>query len=166
MLGVLGRRACCNHALCLCASCGWNTRLQGNVTRESLKCIKAEFVGILEMAGFGILPGRLATEMPRLLFDGAEPTADLEGFSQWMADFNVVKVPKGCVCCANRRHLECFAQSFCCACGKSQLSDKVRFVPHKPQNTDTFVLGASHNRCLPFSRQCLAPCPFRIRANH
>ena len=30
-------------------------RNQKNMTRPSLHCIKAEFVGILEMAGFGIL---------------------------------------------------------------------------------------------------------------
>ena len=41
-------------------------RTQRHSTRPSLRCIKSEFVGILEMGGFGILPGRLAAALPRL----------------------------------------------------------------------------------------------------
>lgn len=40
------------------------------MTRTVLHCIKSEFVGVLEMAGFGILPGRLKTELADLLLNG------------------------------------------------------------------------------------------------
>jgi UDPglucose--hexose-1-phosphate uridylyltransferase len=59
-------------------------RTQGRLTCHTMRCIKAEFVGILEMAGFGILPGRLAEQLSRLVLQGAAPEGDLSSFANWI----------------------------------------------------------------------------------
>eukprot|EP00039_Didymoeca_costata_P030991 m.32559 g.32559 ORF g.32559 m.32559 type:complete len:409 (-) comp8427_c0_seq1:192-1418(-) len=64
-------------------------RTMGNMTRPTLHCIKAEFVGILEMAGFAILPGRLRKQLARLFVNKEAPVGDLQIFAQWMKEFNL-----------------------------------------------------------------------------
>jgi hypothetical protein len=64
-------------------------RTSTRMTRKSLHCIKSEFVGILEMAGFAILPKRLKTELAALLLDGALPIGDLAKFGCWMKALKV-----------------------------------------------------------------------------
>jgi galactose-1-phosphate uridylyltransferase len=64
-------------------------RTSTRMTRESLHCIKSEFVGILEMAGYAILPKRLKTELAALLLEGAPPIGELASFAPWMKEFGV-----------------------------------------------------------------------------
>eukprot|EP00040_Diaphanoeca_grandis_P022881 m.123665 g.123665 ORF g.123665 m.123665 type:complete len:241 (-) comp29005_c0_seq1:109-831(-) len=68
-------------------------RTQGRMTRSSLRCIKSEFVGILEMAGFAILPGRLKKELTSLLIEGKQPEGELEAYKQWMGEMGVKTDP-------------------------------------------------------------------------
>eukprot|EP00037_Helgoeca_nana_P001982 m.30915 g.30915 ORF g.30915 m.30915 type:complete len:430 (+) comp12265_c0_seq2:278-1567(+) len=65
-------------------------RTQQNVTSPSMHCIKSEFVGILEAAGFGILPGRLKTELSQLLLERLPLDGDLAKYTDWMRELNVV----------------------------------------------------------------------------
>lgn len=67
-------------------------RSMGNMTRKFLHCIKAEFVGILEMAGFAILPGRLKSQLTSLLLEEKSINTDdeqLKQFSEWMETLNI-----------------------------------------------------------------------------
>lgn len=57
-------------------------RTQAHVTSESMHCIKSEFVGILEAAGFGILPGRLKTELTQVLLENQPLEGELTKYSR------------------------------------------------------------------------------------
>lgn len=59
-------------------------RAQHANTAVNLRCLKSEFVGVLEMAGLGIFPGRLKTEMHKLLIDRIEPEGDLAHYQNWL----------------------------------------------------------------------------------
>eukprot|EP00123_Amoebidium_parasiticum_P006103 comp17156_c0_seq2/m.15984 comp17156_c0_seq2/g.15984 ORF comp17156_c0_seq2/g.15984 comp17156_c0_seq2/m.15984 type:complete len:342 (-) comp17156_c0_seq2:75-1100(-) len=57
-----------------------------HMTRKELQCLKKEFVGILEMCGYGILPGRLDKQLRVLsvaLFNNQPIPADLTEFTDF-----------------------------------------------------------------------------------
>jgi len=66
-------------------------RTSSRMTRTVLHCIKSEFVGVLEMAGFGILPGRLKTELADLLLNGKR----VDEYAEWVEQFDVAIVGHG-----------------------------------------------------------------------
>lgn len=60
------------------------------LTRAVLQCIKKEFVGIFEMCGYAIFPGRLRNQMQELteiLEKGAEIPQNLEIFKEWLNQY-------------------------------------------------------------------------------
>jgi len=79
-----------------------------------LHCIKAEFVGVLEMGGFGVLPGRLATQLTKLILEGVAPEGDLAAFSDWMCDFGVALDPACRDICNSQSVTQALYASLCC----------------------------------------------------
>lgn len=73
------------------------------LTRELLQCLKKEFVGIFEMCGYAILPGRLGRQIPQIAtllspLDHNLPyqlTGEYEIFNGWLNQYVRPNVAKG-----------------------------------------------------------------------
>lgn len=84
-------------------------RTCGHMTRPSLRCIKAEFVGIMEMGGYAILPGRLTAQLQELsytLFSYRPMPKHLESFQAFVETYYIDTWEKMSDCTDHRRIME------------------------------------------------------------